>query len=118
MAEATFVHGGGDTAIDYTAVGAVVAGEVVVAGDMIAVARRPIAAAALGALHLGGVYDFAIATGGTVATGADIYWLAATNLASSTASGSKYIGKTVSAKASGETVIRARLTQSEDPNDA
>jgi len=117
MAAKLIRDSGADT-IDYTAVTAISAEDVVVAGDMIGVARRAIAVGGLGALHLSGTYDFSIATAGTVSTGADVYWDDTNDLVVTTASGNKYLGKTVAAKASGDILIRTRLTQSEDPNDA
>ena len=55
--QATFVHDG--ASIDYTPGSAVAAGDVIVQGELIGVARTPIAANALGSLAVDGVFDFA-----------------------------------------------------------
>ena len=74
MPQATFVQDG--CAIDYTPGAAVAAGNVVVQGALIGVAKRPIAANELGALSVEGVFDFPKATGGgsAVAAGVNVYW--------------------------------------------
>ena len=73
MATATFRHDG--AAIDYTPGAAVSAGDVVVQGELIGVAKLDIAANALGALAVQGVFDFPKATGvGTAITvGSRVY---------------------------------------------
>jgi predicted RecA/RadA family phage recombinase len=53
-----------DDAVDYTPSSDVTAGQVVVQGDLIGVAKRPIPANTLGALTTEGIYDFPKATGG------------------------------------------------------
>lgn len=111
MAQATFVHDG--AAIDYTPGGNVVAGEVVVIGELVGVARTPIAANALGALAVEGIFDFAKATGGgtAISAGANVYWDDTNNVATTTASGNKLIGKCVKAAADGDATVRVRMNQ-------
>ena len=65
MATATFVHDG--KSIDYTPGSDVAAGDVVVQGELVGVARTPIAASALGSLAVTGVFDFPKATGESTA---------------------------------------------------
>ena len=61
---AEFVHEG--NAIDYTPGADVSAGDVVVQGDLVGVAKRDISANTLGALAVAGVFDFPKAAGGGV----------------------------------------------------
>lgn len=61
MATAVFQHGG--NAIDHTPTADVAAGDVVVQGDLIGVAKTPIPANTLGALAVVGVFDFPKANG-------------------------------------------------------
>lgn len=72
MAQATFVQEGGS--IDYTPGSAVAAGDVVVQGDLVGVAKRPIAANELGALAVEGVFDFAKGGGVAYTVGTILYW--------------------------------------------
>lgn len=73
-ATASFIHSG--HAIDYTPGSAVAAGAVVVQGDLVGIAKEPIAANTLGALATTGVYRVPKPTGaGTDATvGTIMYW--------------------------------------------
>ena len=57
MAYAVYIQDG--EYIDYTPTSAVAAGDVVVQGEMVGVARTPIAANALGSLAIVGVFEFA-----------------------------------------------------------
>jgi len=57
MPQATYVQDG--CALDYTPGAAIAAGDVVVQGDLVGVAKRPIAANELGAIEVEGVFDFA-----------------------------------------------------------
>ena len=111
MATATFVHDG--AAVDYTPGAAVAAGDVVVQGDLVGVAKTPIAASALGALAVVGVFDVPKAAGqGTaIAAGKKVYWDAANKVATETAQGNTYLGKTVAAAADADTTVRVRLSQ-------
>ena len=108
---ATFVHDG--HSIDYTPTADVAAGAVVVQGELVGVARTPIAASALGSLAVVGVFDFPKATGaGTAITaGANCYWDAANQRATTTATGNKLIGKCVRAAADADATVRIRLSQ-------
>jgi len=110
---ATFVHDG--KAIDYTPAADTVAGAVVVQGDLVGVARAPIAANAIGSLAVVGVFDFPKATGvGTgIAAGANCYWDVADSQAKADAEGgaNKLIGKCVKAAADADTTVRIRLNQ-------
>jgi len=113
MATATFVHDG--KAIDYTPGSDVAAGDVVVQGELIGVARTPIAASALGSLAVSGVFDFPKATGGgtAITAGANVYWDAGDSEAKedSESGANKLIGKTIAAAGDDDATVRVRLNQ-------
>ena len=115
---ATFIHDG--NSIDYTPGADVAAGAVVVQGELVGVARTPIAASALGSLAVVGVFDFAKATGaGTAITaGANCYWDAANQQATTDAADGgdpataySYLGKCIKAAADADAIVRIRLSQ-------
>ena len=99
--------------IDYAPSADVAAGAVVVQGDLIGIAKRPIAANQLGALAVSGVFDITKATGTSTAinAGANIYWNATTQVATTTASGNKLLGKTIKAATDADATVRVRLMQ-------
>jgi predicted RecA/RadA family phage recombinase len=109
MAQATFVHDG--RWIDYTPGADVAAGDVVVQGDLVGVAVRPLAANQLGALAVAGVFDFAKGAGVAYTVGQILYWDDTNNVVTTTATGNKQIGKVVRAAASADTLVRVRLSQ-------
>jgi predicted RecA/RadA family phage recombinase len=108
---ATFIHDG--SSIDYTPGSAVTAGAVVVQGELVGVAKVDIPASTLGALAVAGVFDFPKATGaGTaIAAGANCYWNAGAQQATTTATGNKLIGKSVRAAADADATVRIRMSQ-------
>ena len=97
--------------VDYTPVGAVSAGQVVVLGDMVLVAKLDIAAGVLGALHRTGIYDFPkVTTGGSaIAVGTTVYWNSDTNNAQATQSNYKQLGRVVKAAADADATVRVVL---------
>ena len=111
MATATFVQAG--EAVDYTPGADVAAGDVVVQGDLVGVAPRPIAANTLGALAVGGVFDFpkATGTGKAIAAGKKVYWDVTNKQATETSSGNTFLGKTVAAVGDSDATVRVRLSQ-------
>ena len=111
MAEATFVHDG--NAVDYTPGSAVAAGDVVVQETLIGVAKTSIAASALGALAVSGVFDFAKATGvgEGIAAGKKVYWDNTNNVATETVDTNPYLGKVVAAAGDDDATERVRLEQ-------
>lgn len=113
MATAQFIHDG--AYIDYAPSSDLVAGDVVVQGDLIGVAKGDIANGALGALAVVGVFDFPKATGvGTAITvGSIVYWDAAAKEAttSSGAGANKELGKTTLAAGDNDTTVRVRVSQ-------
>ena len=104
-------------AIDYTPSSAVSAGDVVVQGDLVGVAKLDIKADALGALAVSGVFDISKATGaGTaIAVGALVHYdEAAKVVTENDASGAnKLIGITVKAASDDDATARVLLIQGE-----
>jgi len=111
MAIASYVQVG--NSIDYTPDAAVSAGDVVVQGTLVGVAKLDIAASALGALAVSGVFDFPKAVGSSAAitAGAKVYWNETEEVATETSEGNTYIGKTVAAVDGDATTVRVRLDQ-------
>jgi len=109
MPQATFVQDG--WSIDYTPGADVAAGDVVVQGDLVGVAKLDILSGKLGALAVEGVYDFAKNTGVAYSVGAILYWDDTNNVVTATASGNKQLGKVVRAAASADTTVRLKLSQ-------
>jgi predicted RecA/RadA family phage recombinase len=109
LAQATFVQNG--ESIDYTPGADVAAGDVVVQGDLVGVAKLAIAANKLGALAVVGVFDFAKNTGVAYSVGTLLYWDDAANVVTTTSAGNKLLGKVVRAAASADTTVRVRLSQ-------
>ncbi len=113
MALAVFSHDG--DAVDYTPGSDVAAGDVVVQGDLVGVARTPIAANAPGSVAVTGVFDFPKATGAStgIAAGTKVYWDAADKQAKADdeSGANKLLGKTVLAAADADATVRVRLSQ-------
>ena len=113
MATATFIHDG--NSIDYTPGSDVAAGAVVVQGELIGIAKRPIAANTLGALATVGVFDLPKATGvgEAITAGAKVYWDAAESVAKTDdeTGTNKYLGKTIKAAGDDDATVRVRLGQ-------
>ena len=113
MATATFVHDG--NSIDYTPGSDVSAGDVVVQGELVGVAKRLITANTLGALAVTGVFDFPKTTGvgEAIAAGAKVYWDVADGVAKTDdeSGTNKLIGKTVAATGDDDATVRVRLSQ-------
>ncbi|MCG3180111.1 MAG: hypothetical protein BIFFINMI_02466 [Phycisphaerae bacterium] len=113
MATATFVHDG--KSIDYTPGADVSAGDVVVQGDLIGIAKLDIASGVLGALAVTGVFDVpkTAGVGEAIAAGVKVYWDVADGVAKedAEAGANKYLGKTVAAAGDDDTTVRVRLEQ-------
>lgn len=113
MSQATFVYSGLD--VDYTPTSDVDPGDVIVQGDLVGVACRAIAANALGALSVAGVFDFPKATGAStaIAAGVEVYWDVADAEAKtdSETGANKLIGKTVAAAGDNDAEVRVRMSQ-------
>jgi len=111
MALAVFVQEGDQ--IDYTPSADVAAGDVVVQGDLLGIARCAIPAGTLGTLAVAGVFDVVKASETEFAVGAKAYWDATNKLAVTTDGGgaNKFLGKVVRAAGAGATTVRVRLSQ-------
>lgn len=113
MATAVFIHDG--DAIDYTPAADMASGDVLVQGELVAVAKRPIPAGTPGALSVTGVFDFpkAIGAGTAIAVGVDVYWDPAVRLATADPAGgaNKRIGRSVAAANDNAPTVRVRLSQ-------
>lgn len=95
----------GDCLIDHTPSSAVAAGGVVVLNDLVTVAPVAIAANALGAVAIEGVWSMPKATG-AIGQGALVYWDATAGNVTTTASGNKRAGKAAKAAASGDATVQ------------
>ena len=113
MALVAFVCEG--NAIDYTPSSAVAAGDVVVQGDLIGVARTSIAANTPGSLAISGVFDFPKATGASsgITAGAEVYWDEADQQAKTDdeSGANKLLGKVIQSAADADSTVRTRLNQ-------
>ena len=113
MATAQFIQDG--DYIDYTPGSDLVAGDVVVQGDLIGIAKGDIATGKLGALAVVGLFDVpkAAGVGTAIAVGSIVYWDAGASEAttSSGAGANKELGKTVAAAGDNDTTVRVRLSQ-------
>jgi predicted RecA/RadA family phage recombinase len=113
MATARFIHDG--HSIDYTPGSDVSAGDVIVQGDLVGIAKLDIAANALGALAVVGVFDFpkTAGVGEAIAVGVKVYWDVADTVAKTDdeTGANKYIGKTVKAAGDDDTTVLVRLDQ-------
>ena len=96
--------------INYTPSSAVVAGAVVVLNDLVTVAPRPIAANALGAVAVEGVFKLPKASG-AIGQGAIVYWDSTNSNITTTSTSNKRAGKAAYAQASGDTTVKVLLNQ-------
>ena len=107
----TFIHEG--DAIDYTPGSAVAAGDVIVQGVLVGVAKSAIEANVLGSLSVKGVFDFAKGVGSSdaISAGAKVYWDANNEVMTTTSGGNTYAGKATLAATAAATTVRVRLDQ-------
>jgi len=111
MLRATYVQHGNE--VDYTPATAVLAGDVVVQGQLVGIARENIDAGKLGALAVSGIFDVAKASETIFDAGSLVYWDDTNKLAVAVeGSGTnKLMGKAIAAAGSGATSVRVRLSQ-------
>lgn len=81
--------------IDYTPTANVAAGDVIVVGDLIGIAKLDIPANCLGTLSICGVFDVEKAEASAFAVGDNVYWDNAAKVATTVAGGNKYMGKAI-----------------------
>ena len=108
----TFLKDG--DAIDYTPSVAVTAGDVVVQGTLVGIAKKSIVASVLGALAVVGVFSFDKGTGSAaeaLTAGAKVYWDSEAEIVTATAESNTYVGKVVIAAAEAATTVKVRLEQ-------
>ncbi len=102
-------------AIDYTPSSDMSAGDVVVQGELVGVAKRDCKADELGALAVTGLFDFPKATGGgtAITAGANVYWDVGDQEAKedSETGANKLVGKTVLDAADADETVRVRMSQ-------
>ena len=79
--------------LDYTPTGAVAAGDVVQIGTLVGVAPRPIAANALGAVAVDGVFFFPKPTGVAYPQGTKVYWYGSSAVTGVTGVQAGYVAK-------------------------
>lgn len=108
MTQAQFIHQG--QTVDYFPGADVAAGEVVVQGALVGVAKRDIKTGHHGALAVVGVFDFAKDSAEDISSGAALYWDDATDQATTTSTDNTLLGKAVAAAGVGTTVVRGRLS--------
>jgi len=110
---ARFIQNG--NSIDYTPGADVSAGDVVVQGDLVGIAKLDIATGELGALAVTGVFDVpkTAGVGEAIAAGVKVYWDVADGVAKTDAEAgaNKYLGKTVLAAGDDDATVRVRLEQ-------
>ena len=106
---AKFIQSG--NAIDYTPLADVAAGDVIVLGNLVGVAKLDIKANVLGALHICGIFEFDKDNATAIAEGVDVYWDATAKQATEDAAGgvNKHLGKSVIAAADTDTTARVKL---------
>jgi predicted RecA/RadA family phage recombinase len=110
MAQVIFIHDGGT--IDHIPVADVAAGDVVVQGELVGVAKLDIKAGKLGALAVVGVFDFPVDDVSEWNVGDLAYWDPGDGFATKTATGHKLLGKTVLVDSRpGSPHVRVRLSQ-------
>lgn len=106
--QAEFVTGEALQTMEYTPVGAVPAGDVVILGDIVGIAVRPIEAGRLGTLVIHGG-NWRVTGDAAIAQGIVVYWNDTTNKITATASTHKKFGLTTSACAADGSACFAAL---------
>jgi predicted RecA/RadA family phage recombinase len=104
--QADFVKDG--EAFNYTPAGDIAAGEVVVAGRLVGIARQPISAGKSGSLTVTGIFDFDKG-GTTFSIGDAVYWDDTGNVATPTVGSNKLLGAAVLVAGAGDVKVRVRL---------
>ena len=99
--------------IDYTPSSAVASGDVVVIGDIVAVATEPIAANVLGAVDVEGVFTFPKATtsASAITAGAKLYWDDSGDVATTTADSNKTAGYAVADAGATAATVDVKLSR-------
>jgi len=93
--------------LDHTPAADVGAGQVVVMGELVSVAPRPIASGKLGAVIVEGVAYLPCATGATGAQGSVVYYSSASGVANATTG--TYAGKLAADRVVGDSTVKVLL---------
>lgn len=109
--EAEFLSGDALETMEYTPSADVDAGDVVVVGDIVGIAIRPIASGELGTLVIHGG-NWKVTGAGTYTNGAIVYWDDTNNKVTTTASTHKKFGVLTSACAADGEICNAALLRS------
>jgi predicted RecA/RadA family phage recombinase len=98
--------------IDYTPVGAVTAGTVIVQEDLIGIATADIAAGVLGTIDIEGVFTVKKLTGSgeDISIGEIVYWNVAGSGVTTEPSDNVYMGKAISNADEDDTTVGVKLT--------
>lgn len=94
--------------INFTPETAVAAGDLVIQNDLVGVAKLDIPAGTLGALAVGGVYEFPKGSA-AVAFGKKAYWDATNGVVVTTATGNTLVGKAVGDAVAGDATVLVLL---------
>ena len=99
--------------INYTPSGAVAAGDVIVIGDIVAVATVPIAANTLGAVDVEGVFQFpkGVTSSSAISAGAKLYWDASGEVVTTTSASNKVAGYAVESALAATAIIQVKLSR-------
>ena len=102
--------------IDYTPEADVAAGDVVIIGSLVCVAKLDIKAGTLGALAVVGAFDVTKATGeGTaIAAGSIVFWDADNKVVTTIGGDNKYIGKVIADAGDDDVLVRVLINVSRD----
>lgn len=96
--------------IDYTPVAAVAAGDVVVIGNIIGIAQTDIAAGALGAVDIEGVFEFKKTASAVVTAGAAVFYDGTAETVDGTAADGKvFAGYAVKAAAAADATVFVKI---------
>lgn len=108
--EAKYVSAG--DVVDYTPSAAVAAGEVIVQGNLVGIAKVAIAANTLGSLAVEGIFTVAKAAV-EITVGALLYWDESANAFTTTddTGANKFAGQATTAAASGDATVQIRMSQ-------
>lgn len=119
MSQATYIQEGRE--VDYTPVGDVDTGEVVIQDGQAGIAKTAIASGVLGALSIGGMFDVQ-QKAEIIPAGASVYWdengssvsgVALAGAATATATGNIYMGKAIAVTAATDDNVRLVLASAE-----
>lgn len=99
--------------IDYLNSGSepILGGAVVIAGILAGIAVATIPAGDIGAVELQGVFELPKVTGSAMAVGDKVYWSAANNYVTKTATDNTAIGAVVDAELAAATTVKVLLIQ-------